>query len=193
MIAEERPHDMIAIGIVAARHHAGERLRIDLAAFAHRQRRKRQQRRAFKIARHQEPPRRQRRRRNRLGAAGAQIGCEQRRRLLRDALVRRSRGIEARDIGAPFRGQRRARRGQARIKRILRPALIGFAEQRQIEQPFAGIIDEVDRQLRRPPAEAGVAFEFKRQPQFGDAARRFGPRAFVGIAARPVSVAIWSS
>ncbi len=80
MIAEERPHHMAAIGIVAARHHAGERLRSDLATFGQRQRGEGEQRRTFEIARHQKPPRRQGGRRDRLGAAGAQIGGEEHRR-----------------------------------------------------------------------------------------------------------------
>ncbi len=59
MVAEERPHDMGLIGLVAPLHHRRQRARRDLDAFLERQRREGQRRRAFEIAGHQEAAGRQ--------------------------------------------------------------------------------------------------------------------------------------
>ena len=52
---------------------------------------------------------------------------------------------------------------------------IALAEQWQVEEPFAGIIDDVDAERARSGAPAGLPLEFDGQPQLGNAPRRFRP------------------
>ena len=179
VIAEERAHDVGLVGLVAALHHGGERPRHDVRALADRQRREGEGGRTFEIAGHEKAAGRQRGQGIGIGARGAQIGGEKLCRLARGFLGGRTARIERGEKSAPVGSERRACGGGARLERLARPVRIGLAEQWQVEQPLAGIVDEVDGHRRRALAPASGALEFQRQPQFGDAARGLWPVACV--------------
>ena len=145
MIAEERAHHMRLVGLVAPLHHRRDRARGDRVAFAERNRREGQRRRALEIARHQEPAGRQGRQRIDVVARLAQIGGEAFGDVARRILVGLGVRVEARERGAPVGRQRRAGRRLARAQRLPRPFGVGLVEQRQVEQPLARVVDEVDR------------------------------------------------
>jgi hypothetical protein len=63
-----------------------------------------------------------------------------------------------------------ARQGEA----FLRPGLEALVEERQVEQPFAGIVDDVECQLAHRPRARLV---FDDEPQFADLPRRLRPDA----------------
>src|SRR6202022_2303456 len=81
---------------------------------------------------------------------------------------------------APFRRERRPCSVCRSTEGFARPLPKGFAKQRQIEQPFTGIIDDVDgkRLVPGPPADFWV--EYEAQPQLGNAPCRLRPMAFAG-------------
>ena len=54
--------------------------------------------------------------------------------------------IKAGEKPPPWRGQQRAASSLRGCNRLKRPLRIVFGEQRQIEQPFAGVIDDVQRE-----------------------------------------------
>ncbi len=61
----------------------------------------------------------------------------------------------------------------ARLREALgRPLLVALVEQRQVEQPFAGIVDDVERQRA---VGAVVALIVDHQTQFADIDRRVRP------------------
>ena len=88
---------------------------------------------------------------------------------MKSSAIRRARvligagvGVEAGERGAPAADERRARRRLARAQRLARPFGIGLVEQRQVEQPFAGIVDEIERQsceLRAAPAGGALELD----------------------------------
>ena len=145
MIAKERPDDMRLIGLVAARHHRGERAGSDRVVVAERDGREGQRRRALEIARHEESAGRQGRERIDVVARSPEIGSEQ----FGDAPGRVLAGVglrvEADERRAPFGRERRAGGRFARRQRLARPFGVGLVEERQVEQPFAGIVDEIER------------------------------------------------
>ena len=157
MVAEERFDHMALVGLVAALHHRGQRALDRLVALGQGQWREGQRGRAFEVARHQETPWRKRRERIAFRARRAQIGGEQFRRLPRDGLVLRPGGVEAGGKAAPFSGERRSRRRGAGRKSLARPFGIGFFQQGQIEQPLAGIVDDIDDEGRGAWTKAGLA------------------------------------
>ena len=77
MIAEEGPHHVGLIGLVAPLHHGEERAARETLLALRVERREGERRRAFEIARHEEASWRQRRQRVSVGAGVAQIGLEQ--------------------------------------------------------------------------------------------------------------------
>ena len=177
MVAEERPHDMGLIGLVAPLHHRRQRARRDLVALAERQRREGQRRRAFEIARHQEAARRQGRERVDVLARLAQIGGEQLGDVARAVLVGLGVRVEAGERGAPVGRERRAGAGLARGDRLARPRRVGLVEQRQVEQPFAGIVDDVEVEARRCRRSSAPR---ARTRSSGEAARCAGSTAASG-------------
>ena len=185
MIAEERPHDMGLVGLVAARHHRAERARGGLGVLADRQRREGQRRRALEIARHQEAARRQRRQRIDLLARLAQIGGEQcrrraaprpRRRARRDRARRASRASRRRAARAP--GSRSPPASRATIAHSSFPAAAGRAAIRR---------DSRRCRASARPADAPAARALEFEPSAA-AARCAGSTAASG-ARRRVSAA----
>ena len=75
---------------------------------------------------------------------------------------------------APDGRERRAGGGLARREGLARPRRVGLVEQRQVEQPFAGIVDDVDREAAAA-VPAGRALEVDRQAQLRDPAGRLRP------------------
>ncbi len=147
MVAKERPRHMGLVGLVAPLHHRRQRMRRDRRILVQRQRREGQRGRPLEVAGHQEAARRQSRQRVDVVARLAQIGGEELGGGARGVLFGLGVRVEAGKKGAPGRGERRARLRLARFDRLARPLGVGLVEQRQVEQPFAGIIDDVERQL----------------------------------------------
>ncbi len=77
-------------------------------------------------------------------------------------------------MGVPGRRERRPRLLARQRQALRRPGLEAHAEQRQVEQPFAGIIDDVEHQLAH---RAGPRLVFDDHPQLADLAGRFRPHA----------------
>ena len=144
MIAEERPHDMRLIGLVAPLHHRRERAGCDRVAFAERNRREGQRRRALEVARHKEAAGRQGRERVDVVARLPQIGGEQLGDVARRVFVGLGVRVEAAEGRAPIGRERRAGRASRSRPASRAPIRVGLVEERQVEQPFAGIVDEVD-------------------------------------------------
>ncbi len=146
MIPEERPHHDVLIGLVAAHHHRPQRSLRRLPADGHVERRKGQRRRVGETAGHQEAAGRQQAHRKPLVAAGAQILGEELCGGQRRLLVLARLGLERCEMRVPVRGQMRARRFARQRQAFRRPLLKTLLQQRQVEQPFAGIVDDVERQ-----------------------------------------------
>ena len=134
------------------------------------------------VARHQEPPRRQARKRKRLLAAFAQILREQLRALLRGLLVLRRQRIDGGEKLKPIAGRRRARAFAGQRNGLPRPLLVAQIEQRQVEQPFARIIHDVDvervRAERAPNRIRRLVFDG--EAQLADLPRALGPARLGG-------------
>ncbi len=78
---------------------------------------------------------------------------------------------------APGVGEFRALRRAGFAQRILAPRHVALIEKRQIDQPFAGIIDNIHVQAVEPQRAADdvAGPECERKTQFGDAPRTVGP------------------
>ena len=148
MIAEERPHHHVLVGLVAPLHHRPQRARRGAVPSARQiERREGQRRRAREIARHQEAAGRQQAHGEALVAAGLQIVGEQLRGVSARLLVLAAPRRRASRDGACQGAASCARGARARQREALgRPLLVALAEQRQVEQPFAGIVDDVERE-----------------------------------------------
>ena len=177
MVAEERFDDVGLIGLVAAFHHCRHRAVSDRFGLADRDGGEGQRRRAFEVARHQETAGRQGRERVDVLARLAQIGGEPLGDLAGAVLVGFGVRVEAGERRAPVGRERRAGRGLAGGEGLARPSRVGFVDQRQVEQPFAGIIDEVERQPAVAAVPAGGALELDGQAQLRDAPGRLRPHA----------------
>src|ERR1700722_5921715 len=59
---------------------------------------------------------------------------------------------------------------------FMRPLLVTFMEQRQIEQPFAGIVDDIERQ---GAVRAVLPLVVDHEPQLADIDRGVGPAALL--------------
>ena len=123
-------------------------------------RREGQRRRAFEIARHQEAAGRQHRKRVLVGACGAQIVAKGPAKPPRDLLVLGvASGSMPESACVPFRGDAGAMRLARQRERLRRPFGVALPQQRQVEQPFAGIVDDVEIE----PAASEAALEEARQ------------------------------
>ena len=191
VVAEEGPHDGVAIGLVAPRHHVGERACRALVAVFQAERREGQRRRIVEVAGHQEAARRLGGEQAAVGAAGAQIGGEDVGQLARQRLVgRRMRRRPSASRFSHGHGVVAVAVAGGGGDRLARPVGIALGEQRQVEQPFAGIVDDVDVE----PAAADRAgeergrFVVDRQAQLADLAGRIratgAPRPARGRGAR---------
>ena len=150
MIAEEGPHYVGLIGLVAPLHHGEERAARKTLLALRVERREGERGRAFKIARHEEASWRQRRQRVSVGAGVAQIGFEQIGKSLRQHLVGRCRRIDLGEGRVPILRRRLPACRAALLERGPRPLGIVEPEQRQVEQPFARIVDDIDVEPRTP-------------------------------------------
>ena len=181
VVAEERTHDMGLVGLVAPLHHRRERSRCDFRARRERQRREGECGRAREIAGHQEAARRQSRERIDVVARLPQIGGEQGGAGARDFFIGRGRRFEAHQMLGPGLRQRLARRRSARRDRLLRPLRIALVQQRKVEQPFAGIVDDVEVERRGAGTPGSRAFELDPQSKLRDAPRRLRPMAIEAV------------
>ena len=185
MIAKKRPDHHVLVGLVTPHHHRPQRPFRGSAIGRQIERRKGQRRGARKIARHQEAARRQQAHGETLVAAGAQVVGEQPRRRQRGLFVFFGFGIQRRKIRVPFRGKPRARLLPRQRETLTRPLLVALVEQRQIEQPFAGIIDDVERERA---VRAILPLVVDHQPQFADVDRGVRPGPLVDQGAQVVFV-----
>ena len=184
MIAEEGLHHMRLVGLVAPLHHRGERAGAKFHAFVDAQRREGEGGRAFEFAGHEKAAGRQRGQRVIVRARSAQISGEEFGETLGFAFAFIGVGSNRQRRAAPVGGKRRARSGGACFQCFARPLRVGFGQQRQVEQPFAGIVDDVDGEFRWALPEAGAPLEFQRQAKLGNAARRFRPVPVVAAGQR---------
>ena len=150
VVAEERFHHVRLVALEAAREHGAERaVRMDAGAGG-RQRKERQQRRACEIAGQQEAAGAGSRERGIGCARVLQVAGEQAGAAERDLLVGGRIGIERGEKFEPRLGGRAARcRCWASATAPLDHVGEVEVEQRQIDQPFAGIVDDVDMQAAR--------------------------------------------
>ena len=144
MIAEERTHHDVLVGLVPPSHHRPQRTVGRAAVGGDIERRKGQRRRAGEIARHQEAAGRQQAHRKTFVAAGAKIIREQPCGDERRLFVLAALGIQRLQMLVPWRRQFGARAFARQHETFGRPLLKTLVEQRQIQQPFAGVIDDVD-------------------------------------------------
>jgi len=94
VIAEERPHHIALVGLVAPRHQRPQRAAWEARCALGIERREGQRRRAFEIARHEEAPRGQSRQRVLIGPRRGQIRLEQVRQLCCVRFVGRFRRVD---------------------------------------------------------------------------------------------------
>ena len=146
VIAKKRPHHDVLVGLVAPLHHRPQRAVGRGAVGGDVKRRKGQRRRARHVARHQETSGRQEAHGETVVAAGAQIVREQFCGRERRLFVLFAFGAQGRQMRMPGCCEFEARAFARQCEAFGRPLLIAFGEQRQVEQPFAGIVDDVDGQ-----------------------------------------------
>jgi hypothetical protein len=144
MIAEERTHHDVLVGFVPTLHHRPQRAVGGAAVDGHLKRRKGQRRRISEIARHQETAWWQQAHRKTFVTAGAQIIREQFCGGERRLFVLAGPGIKRLQMRVPGRGEFGARAFVRQRKALSRPLLITLVEQREIQQPLAGVVDDVD-------------------------------------------------
>ena len=174
VVAEERPHDVRLIALEAPRHHGGERGARVARLGAERERTEGEQRRALEVARHQEAARTRRVQHVVVGARGLEVGGEEVGAAQRDLLVLRPVGIDGRQKFEPRLGVRLPPRRRRLLDRLGAPLLVAHVEQRQVDQPLAGIVDDVEVEPRDAEGAAqragGVELD-------GDAQLAQAPRA----------------
>ena len=152
MVAKERPHDVRLIALEAPRHHGGERAARDRAPLFERQRAEGEQRRAFEIARHQEAAGTRRVQHMVLGPRRLEVVGKEARALECNLLVLAGIRIDrAQEFEPRLGGAMRVPRARA-PNRIRRPGLVALLQQWQVDQPFAGVVDDIE-------VEAGDAEE----------------------------------
>ncbi len=176
MVAEERAHHDILVGLVAAHHHRPQRSLRRLAVDRHLERRKGQCRRVGEIARHQEAAGRQQAHRKALVAAGAKITREQLCGGQCRLLVLARFGLQRCKMAVPLGGKMCARRRARQRQALRRPLLKSFLQQRQVEQPLAGIVDDIERQ---GTVGAVVALVVDDEAQLADIDGRVRPEALL--------------
>ena len=128
--------------------------------------------RAGEIAGHQEAAGRQQAHGKTFVAAGAQIIGEQPRRRQRRLFVCRCFRDQRAEMAVPWRRQLRAKRLPRQREALGGPLLETLVEQRQVEQPFAGIVDDIERQ---GSVRAVLPLIVDHQPEFADIDRRIRP------------------
>ena len=177
MFAEEGLDHMRLVRLVAPLHHRQQRSAPASAAVHPRQRCEGERRRAVEVSGHQEATGRQGGQRARVVLAGLEIGREGLRETARSHFVGVAVRIDGRSQRPPGFRQVVACRQVGEFERLARELGIAFPQQGQVEQPLAGIVDDVERQPagREEPAPARSRFELDRQAQFRDGAGRFGP------------------
>ena len=79
-------------------------------------------------------------------------------------------------MGVPVRRQPRARALARQCEALGGPLLIAFVKQRQVEQPFAGVVDDIERERA---VCAILPLVVDDQPQFADVDRRVRPAALL--------------
>src|SRR5260370_30967617 len=72
----------------------------------------------------------------------------------------------------PLRREPRAGSLPRQAKTLAGPLLVAFVEQRQIEQPFAGVVDDIERERA---IRAVLPLVVDREPQLADVDRRIRP------------------
>ena len=173
MVAEERRDHHPLVGLEALLKRAPERC--GCPARRPDQRRESQRGRALEIARHQKATRRHRR--EACGARRRKIAGEPRGERPGVALVEVDRGIRGVEQAEPTFGLRQASRGAGGGDRRARPVPEGLVHQRQVEQPLARIVDDVEVDGVRPgqSADQSLRRHPERQAQGGDRAGALGP------------------
>ncbi len=177
VIAEERAHDVRLIALEAARHHRGEGVTTIALLGVEGERAERQERRAFEVARQQEAAGARRVQHVVVGARRFQIGGKQvgaaQRRLLALGCGRIGRGQKF----EPCLGVRLAPGGAGLAQRLRAPLLVGHFEQGQIDQPLAGIVDDVEVETRdaERAAQRAPRLELDRDAQLAQATGALRP------------------
>jgi hypothetical protein len=163
------------VGLEAALHQGREAARRDRLPGREVEGREGERRRSGEVARHQEAPRRRRRDGLRAGAQRRQIGLEGVARGLGPDLVGGALRVERREAREPRRRDGLPAGVPARRDGLARPVRVGGVDQREVEEPLARVVDDVDREARRPGAPPGLALEIDVEPQFADPARALRP------------------
>ena len=185
MIAEERPHHMRLVSLVAPLHHRRHGARRDRVALAERDRRKRQRRRTLEVARHQEASGRQGRERIDVVARPAQIGGELFGDVARRILLRLGVRVETRRAPRAILPTA-AREPRSRSREAFRAPI----RHRTCRAAAGRAAIRRDSRRGRPtgsnfsPLQRGRALEFDRQAQLRDAPGRLRPAAIGPAEAR---------
>ena len=176
MVAEERAHHDVLVGFIAPPHHRPQRAVGRAAVDRDVERCKGQRRCIGEIARHQKAPGRQQAHRKAFVAAGAQIIGEQFGGGKRCLFVLSALRLKCLEMRMPRRGELCARALARQREALCRPLLKTLVEQRQIQQPFAGVIDDVDGERA---VGAVLALVVDDQAQFADISGRTRPSPFL--------------
>ena len=146
MIAEERLHHMRLIGLEAPLHHGAQRTARHVSTRRQIERHEGNGGGTLQLARHEHPPRRDRRQQIAVLPAPAEIGGEQFGAAHRGLLVLGRFRIEPAEKGMPVAGRGLTLRRAADGHRLRRPFGVTELQQRQVQQPFAWIVDDVEMQ-----------------------------------------------
>ena len=172
MIPEEGAHHHVLVSLIAPAHHRPQRTLGRHAGVGQIERSKRQRRRAREVARHQEAAGWKQAHGKTFVAAGAQIFREQPRGGQRRLLVFAGGSVQHRKMRMPFCRKPGAWPLPRQAKALGGPLLVTLVEQRQIEQPFAGIVDDIERQAA---VRAILPLIVDHEPQFADVDGRVRP------------------
>ncbi len=177
MLAEEGFDDDGLIGFVAPLHHRPERAALRLSVRGQGKRRESQRRRPIEIAGQQEAAGRKRGKRAFVGLAGLQIVGKAGGEIAGDHFIGGSGDIRRLRQRQPGARQLGADAGCGKGDGFLAEGAEILAEQRQVEQPFAGIIDDIDRQAAgREHTRPGTgALIIERDAQLGNCAGGIRP------------------
>ena len=97
----------------------------------------------------------------------------------------RAFGVQRRQMRVPGRGELRARRFARQREALGRPLLVALVEQRQVEQPFAGIVDDIERERA---VGAVLPLIVDDEPQLADVGGRVRPAPLLDQRAHMVLV-----
>jgi hypothetical protein len=166
VILVEAADHLALVDVVALLHQRAQRIGRQVRAVRHVERREPEERRVGEIARTQEASGLEKAQPMRIARAGEE-GAVEVVRLLRGLLAHGLAVAMLLDELEEFSSRLGAQAAPVEPQRRARPLGVGLVEQRQVEQPFAGIVDDAQRDRRRVAADLGE--ELPRRVRRGEA------------------------